>query len=525
MNRSASWIAVLPSLVIPVCFGLMLYLGLSYMIDQGHIANESALRYLTGHPVSNVTVGMFFIGIASLALIAFDIAEQFFAERKIKLDAASPVESETPPADVSDSESSALAATEETNVLRRYAVAHGKQLIALPKWMRDHYLWQRLMSALDYLDRTQETSGVDEELKYLADLDLDRQQQRYSLVRILIWATPMLGFLGTVLGISQALGGINVGPDNDFQGMMDGLRGSLYIAFDTTALALTLSMVMMFCQFVVERFETQLLVLVDQRARTEIARQYDLTSANVDRFADQVREITKESLVQQTEVWRKTIHAAEAAWQASLTQANEKVQTNLSDSLEENVYNLSHYLGEAIEKSDAAMSHRWGQWQVTLSQSARVLADYQAQLTEQTLKMLKVLENESDKAVFKPAIEQHKQAIEATAELRKSMTEWSAADVKSSSDKEISDQPVGENPEENTTVKEPAVSENARTISPAKGEQPQVIIRFPAQPKSQKRTRQRLSTKKSAGEIILPFSSRDQKNGVDESGQRLNKAA
>ena len=68
-----------------------------------------------------------------------------------------------------------------------------------------------------------------------------------------------------------------VGPDNNFQQMMDGLRGSLYVAFDTTALALTLSMVMMFGQFLVERFETQLLVLVDARAKQEIASHFDMT--------------------------------------------------------------------------------------------------------------------------------------------------------------------------------------------------------------------------------------------------------
>ena len=43
-----------------------MYLGLSYLIQEGKIANETVLRYLTGHPVSKVTVGMFFIGLASL---------------------------------------------------------------------------------------------------------------------------------------------------------------------------------------------------------------------------------------------------------------------------------------------------------------------------------------------------------------------------------------------------------------------------------------------------------------------------
>ena len=59
----------------------------------------------------------------------------------------------------------------------------------------------------------------------------------------------MLGFLGTVVGISGALGGLTVA--SDFEAMLSGLRDKLYVAFDTTALALTLSIVLMFAQFIV----------------------------------------------------------------------------------------------------------------------------------------------------------------------------------------------------------------------------------------------------------------------------------
>ena len=85
MRRSSSWIAVLPSLVIPVCLGLMMYLALAYSINQGHLNNNTVLRYLTGHPVSKVTVGMFFVGVASLLLIASNVFEQFIGEKKITL--------------------------------------------------------------------------------------------------------------------------------------------------------------------------------------------------------------------------------------------------------------------------------------------------------------------------------------------------------------------------------------------------------------------------------------------------------
>jgi biopolymer transport protein ExbB/TolQ len=429
VKRSSSWIAVLPSLVIPVCIGLMMYLGLSYLIQEGQISNETVLRYLTGHPVSKVTVAMFFIGIASLALIASNLFEQFSNERKITFKSDSLPEPVT--SSGSTEHSSDPTESKSNGEISDQTVEMGKRLLDLPQWMHEHYLWQRMVNALHSIYRTNSTIAVEDELKYLADLDLDRQQQRYSLVRILIWATPMLGFLGTVLGISQALGGISVGADNNFQQMMDGLRGSLYIAFDTTALALTLSMIMMFGQFLIERFESQLLELVDQRAKQEINAQFDMTVSTPEtaygNIAVEMLNASRESIEQQTENWRKTIHAAQAGWLSSLGQANDQLQNQLTDALDESVSNLSLRLGEAIEKADNSMSHRWGQWQVTLSENARMMATYQEQLSKQTELIHQMLEQSKTKETLQQVLEQNQEAAEATSQLRQALDELGTA--------------------------------------------------------------------------------------------------
>ncbi|MDA7858900.1 MotA/TolQ/ExbB proton channel family protein [Mariniblastus sp.] len=417
MKRSSSWIAVLPSLVIPICIGLMLYLGLSYLINEGQISNETVLRYLTGHPVSKVTVGMFFIGIASLGLIANNIFEQFSGEKKISIS--------VPQGAVGSSPVQASEASEggkPRGVIEERTVVLGKHLLDLPKWMHDHYLWQRLVNALHCIYRTNSTASVEDELKYLADLDLDRQQQRYSLVRILIWATPMLGFLGTVLGISQALGGINVGPDNDFQQMMDGLRGSLYVAFDTTALALTLSMVLMFGQFLVERFETQLLELVDQRAKQEINANFDMTVAPVqptyENVAHNFLNASQQSIEQQTTNWQKTIQAAHATWLESQENLKDRLSQQLMDSIEHSVEKLTLGLTSSIDKADESMSHRWSQWQVTLSDNARLMSDYQGKLAQQAELMGELLAQDRSQQSLEPILAQNRMAAEATEKLK-----------------------------------------------------------------------------------------------------------
>ena len=381
---------------------MSLYIGLQHLIDQNVISDETTLRYITGHPISRVTVAMFLVGTTALLLIGKNVFEQFRAERQIALD-------ELP--EIEDGNGTHHGHRDQVDL----AIDYGDQMLRLPKWMQQHYLWQRIVHALHYVYRSGSAAGVEDELKHLAENDLDHQQQRYSLVGILIWATPMLGFIGTVLGISQALGGIAVGPENDFQQMMNGLRGSLYIAFDTTALALTLSMVMMFTQFLVQRFESQLLELVDQRARSEIERNFDLTAiaATGNSGGDMVAAVRALSQ-EQTDLWRSSIESAQQAWTATLTQTSDVVRDGLSVSIEENVAALAHYLGEAIERADLSMSHRWEQWQVTLSENARMMEKHQIHLARQANMLESMVDNVENGATFKRALQQQQIAIDAT---------------------------------------------------------------------------------------------------------------
>lgn len=471
-----------------------MYLGLSYMIDQGQITNETLLRYITGHPVSKVTVGMFFIGIASLFLIANNVFEQFIGEKKIRLDRELDQASDQLAGDTAD---------DSIPPAGDSAIVLGQGLNNLPKWLHGHYLWHRLQNGLHSVYRTNSTEGVEDELKYLAELDLDQQQQRYSLVRILIWATPMLGFLGTVLGISQALGGINVGPENNFQTMMDGLRGSLYVAFDTTALALTLSMFLMFAQFLVDRFETQLLLLVDHRAQMEINRSFAScmsgSASKLESLSTELLKVSRDSTQQQTEIWKKTIHSAEQAWASTLTEANSQVQTNMSVALDENVANLAHYLGEAIDKADTAMTHRWQQWQVTLSENARMLEAQQRQLCEQT-ELLHGLLTTQEKA---PA--SHREETK-TVELK---TTSETKELPSSEDSPSSVSKVGPQTNEDTKLKQASSQPEVVLPDPDVDSQPPSTINFQAYlhgmlSQSAKR-RETNNPEASQSEVILPF--------------------
>ena len=70
-------------------------------------------------------------------------------------------------------------------------------------------------------------------------INRDKSESRQSGIRYLLWAIPSIGFVGTILGISQSLAIANTGD-------IDLITSTLAVAFDTTLVALVLSLIMMF---------------------------------------------------------------------------------------------------------------------------------------------------------------------------------------------------------------------------------------------------------------------------------------
>ena len=110
------------------------------------------------------------------------------------------------------------------------------------------------------------------QLERSADNDADlfelALQQSYSLPKVLLWAIPLLGFIGTVLGMSAAVGSFDevLGNADNVEGLKNGLTqvtSGLGTAFDTTYLALLISVIMAFPLNSVERREERLLNQID----------------------------------------------------------------------------------------------------------------------------------------------------------------------------------------------------------------------------------------------------------------------
>ncbi len=72
-------------------------------------------------------------------------------------------------------------------------------------------------------------------------------EDRFVLTRVVIWALPLMGFIGTVVGVTMAIAGFRVGEGtSSFVQSFSQVSQGLYTAFDTTFLGLVLVLTLMF---------------------------------------------------------------------------------------------------------------------------------------------------------------------------------------------------------------------------------------------------------------------------------------
>lgn len=104
---------------------------------------------------------------------------------------------------------------------------------------RDFVLFNRIHLALSNLRNMKRVGDVGEVLESQANTDEAITESGYTIVRGLVWAVPVLGFIGTVIGLSVAIGefgGVLSGSDSmeTLRPALQRVTGGLGVAFETT---------------------------------------------------------------------------------------------------------------------------------------------------------------------------------------------------------------------------------------------------------------------------------------------------
>ena len=136
---------------------------------------------------------------------------------------------------------------------------YARTIQALPDRMRDMLLPRVLLSSLERFRSTRNVQDVSSVANTLCESEGERLESELSMIRYIAWAIPSVGFIGTVRGIGDALGQAHRAVDGDIAGVTQ----SLGTAFNSTFIALLISIVVMFLvhqlQLLQERlvFDTQ----------------------------------------------------------------------------------------------------------------------------------------------------------------------------------------------------------------------------------------------------------------------------
>lgn len=320
-------------------WGIGLTFGFYVVVPSLPIDQSQFHRYFTAHWIEYATTGLFFIGLATVAAKGMRLPGEHAALAADLLEGL-PVDPQEP----------ALSTVERLeNHLRLVA-----------KRFKHSYLVQRLHEVCEAIRARRSAEGLDGQMTYLAELASGRQHDSYALIRTITWAVPILGFLGTVIGITLAIA--NITPDQ-LESSLGEVTAGLAVAFDTTALSLALSMVLVFATFIVERQEQQILDAIEDETRQRVSALFPLQAegpvspllAAEAKAAEVLLEQTERMIAGQTQEWQAALEGLRTRWLESLERQQTALEAGLSAGLQQALIQQTQTLSDVRTEFVSAM--------------------------------------------------------------------------------------------------------------------------------------------------------------------------
>ena len=264
-------------------------------------------------------------------------------------------------------------------------------LANLPREQRMSIFGRRIHGALEHFKSRTSVPEVQEYLATQAEIDASSVDSGYTLLRAFIWAVPILGFIGTVMGISAAVGGLNTSiSEGTGQQLMLGLgqvTQGLSTAFDTTLLALTMAILLLFPTESLRKAEYGMLDRIELFANESLLRRMSDEQGPVKTadLPDVVREAL-EGTFREHQRWL-------AQWQAQVGQlgqligadfegvcvrVKQKIQEGAQSRLQENE-RLAQLMQEVLDRAGQS-SAQWQRSEGSASEGLRRFLDAAAQL-------------------------------------------------------------------------------------------------------------------------------------------------
>lgn len=207
-------------------------------------------------------------------------------------------------------------------------------LSELPDDQRQSILGRRILGALEHFKHRNSVPEVQEYLSSQAELDASGVDSGYTLLRAFIWAIPILGFIGTVMGISEAVTGLkqampsgeqvaqeapaddldaepadaNAAGDGESLGQkmmnaMGQVTSGLSTAFDTTLLALIMAVLLLFPTESLRKSEYRMLDRIEEFSNESLLRRMSEKEKTVAGESPQIVRDALQAAFQEHQRW------------------------------------------------------------------------------------------------------------------------------------------------------------------------------------------------------------------------------
>ncbi len=281
--------------------GVPLGVGVLYLIEHGPWQNAIVQRYVH-HEAEQAVVVFFCCSMAALLGKFLASLNERYAQSQQLLPRW---------------DGKPIPASEVAQLQRSLSAAGGR--------VQSTWIGRRIANLLNFVASRKSAGELDDYMRTLSDNDAMAVDSSYALLRFMIWAMPILGFLGTVLGITDAISGINPEQMEKDPGA---ISNGLTKAFDATALALSLTLVSMFLNSLLEKLEQGLLERVDHYVDSELAHRFvRVQTEGADSGASM-------PALQQLSVWTASMEKAEQRWMQTGPQQQEKLAAALQQAVE-----------------------------------------------------------------------------------------------------------------------------------------------------------------------------------------------
>ena len=151
-------------------------------------------------------------------------------------------------------------------ILPEDAQEYQRRLEQLPGNEHNFVVPRVLRSALKRFGATRNVQDASTTVHNTCESEMSRLDSELAMLRFSVWATPALGFIGTVRGIGVALQGAELAMKGD----TSAVTGGLGVSFNSTLIALSLCLLLMFLLHEIQLAQERLVLDTERYADEQL---------------------------------------------------------------------------------------------------------------------------------------------------------------------------------------------------------------------------------------------------------------